>query len=71
MEVFTMDKQLKQEIYTYLEIQKTRATKEVNNALNVLQNLSSNTDIAYNSTIENIDKRLAEIKTIISLQSRL
>lgn len=66
-----MNGQLKQEIYTYLEIQKTRAIKEVNNALNVLQNLSSNKDIAYNSTIENIDKRLAEIKTIISLQSRL
>ena len=66
-----MNGQLKQEIYTYLEIQKTRATKEVNNALNVLQNLTSNTDIAYNSTIENIDKRLAEIKTIISIQSRL
>lgn len=66
-----MDKILKQEIYTYLDIQKTRAIKEVNNALNVLQNLSSNKDIAYNSTIENIDKRLAEIKTIISIQSRL
>ena len=66
-----MDKQLKQEIYTYLEIQKTRAIEEVNNALNVLQNLSSNKDIAYDSTIENIDKRLAEIKTIISMQSRL
>lgn len=66
-----MDKILKQEIYTYMEIQKTRAIKEVNNALNVLQNLSSNKDIAYNSTVENIDKRLAEIKTIISIQSRL